>query len=63
MYWICSAAALISIVCILPMRETNGIDLEDKIYERHALDSNGIDSNEKSVKKIFEEEEEKLNAL
>ncbi|XP_060567569.1 organic cation transporter protein-like [Ruditapes philippinarum] len=59
MYWICSAAALISIVCILPMRETNGIDLEDKIHER----SNGVDSNEESVKKIFEEEEEMLNAM
>ncbi|XP_053392444.1 organic cation transporter protein-like [Mercenaria mercenaria] len=38
MYWICGAAALISIICILPIRETNGVDLTDKIHHIQSFD-------------------------
>ena len=56
MYWICAVVSLISILLLLPIPETNGLDLSDKIDVTTEIHSSKETSGGKEMKNGREEQ-------
>jgi len=56
MYWICAVVSLISILLLLPIPETNGLDLSDKIDVTTEIHSSKETSGCKEMKNGREEQ-------
>ena len=56
MYWICAIVSLISILLLLPIPETNGLDLSDKIDVTTEIHSSKETSGCKEMKNGREEQ-------